>query len=151
MMVIAHVFLKLETVKNFVKPFCQKRRFGTRCYSQDVKVCQVLAKSPWECIYHVLSSFLENMIWKMSPLVLGKILGCLLTHWPPMASILFKIVRTCYSQFKCSYMKNEKCFCNFLFPFWYLHQILNFLSKNMMVIANVFPKLKTEKLRQTFL
>ena len=30
MMIIANVFPKLQTVKNFVTPLCKKRRFGTR-------------------------------------------------------------------------------------------------------------------------
>ena len=60
-----------------------------------------------------------------------------------MASILFKVVRICKSQFKCNYLKNQKLFLNFLFDLWNLHQILNILKKNMMVIANVLPKLQT--------
>ena len=75
MMVRANIFPKIQTVKNFVRPFCQKRRFGIPSYSQHVTVFQVLAKLPWERLYHFFSSFLENLIWKMSPLVLGKILG----------------------------------------------------------------------------
>ena len=74
-MVIANIFQKLETPKNLVRPFCKKRRFGTRSYSQDVKVCQILAKSTWACFYQVFSSFWENLIWRRSPLVLGKILS----------------------------------------------------------------------------
>ena len=74
MIVIANIFGKLQTVKDFVRPFCKKRRFGTRSYSENVKVCQVLAKSPWECFYHVFSSFWGKLIWKLFPLVLGKIL-----------------------------------------------------------------------------
>ena len=34
----------------------------------------------------------------------------------------------------------------FLFHFWILHQILNILTQNMMVIANLFPKLQTVKI-----
>ena len=62
-----------------------------------------------------------------------------------MASILFKIVRTCNSQFKCNYLKSEKLCLDFLFHLWNLHQILNILKKKMLVIANVFPKLQTVK------
>ena len=62
-----------------------------------------------------------------------------------MTSILFNIARTCNSQFKCKYLKNDKLFPNFLFHFWNLHKILNFLNKKMMVIADVFPKLQTGK------
>ena len=60
-----------------------------------------------------------------------------------MASILFKVVRICKSQFKCNYLKNQKLFLNFLFDLWNLHQTLNILKKNMMMIANVLPKLQT--------
>ena len=62
-----------------------------------------------------------------------------------MPSIPFKIVRICYSQFKWIYLENQKLFLNFLFHFWNLHQILKFLKKRMIVIANVFPKLQTVK------
>ena len=45
-MVLANVFPELQTVKSFVTPLCKKRRFGTRLQSRDVKVSQILAKSP---------------------------------------------------------------------------------------------------------
>ena len=57
-----------------------------------------------------------------------------------MASNLLKIVRIYNSQFKCSYLKNQKYFQNFFFHFWNLRLILNILKKRMIVIANVFPK-----------
>ena len=75
MMVIPNVFPKLQTWKNFVRPFCKKRRFGTRSSSQDVKMCQSLAKSPWECFFHIFSSFWGKFSLKMSPLDVGEILG----------------------------------------------------------------------------
>ena len=65
-----------------------------------------------------------------------------------MASILFNIARICNSKFKCQYLKNEKLFFDVLFHFWNLHRILNILKKKMMIIANVFPKLKTVKKRR---
>ena len=46
MIVIANVFPKLQTVKNFVRPLFKKRRFGTRFDTQHDKVSQVLEKSP---------------------------------------------------------------------------------------------------------
>ena len=45
MMVIAHVFLKLETPENFVTPLCKKCFFGTCLDSQHVKVSRILADS----------------------------------------------------------------------------------------------------------
>ena len=71
--------------------------------------------------------------------------GCLLTHWPPMATILFINAWICNSQFKCNYPKNEKIILYFLFHFTNLHQILNIWKKAMMVVANVFLKLQTVK------
>ena len=72
-MVLANVFLKLLTVKNFVTPLCKKHRFGTRLDSRNVKVPKILAKSPWECFYYLFSSIWRKLIWKISPLGLGEI------------------------------------------------------------------------------
>ena len=68
------VFQKLQTVKNLLRLLSKKRRFRTRFDSQHVKVFQILAKSQWEQFYDVFSSFSGKLIWKTSPLVLGKIL-----------------------------------------------------------------------------
>ena len=89
------------------------------------------------------SSFWGKLIWKMCPLVLSEILEVFLNTLTQMTSILFKVLRICNSQFKCNYLKNQKLFLNFLFYLWNLHQILNNLKKNMMIIANVLPKSQT--------
>ena len=46
MIVIAKVFPKLQTVKNFVTLLSKKRGFGTRLDSRHAKVSGILAKSP---------------------------------------------------------------------------------------------------------
>ena len=46
MMIIANLFPKLQTLKNFARPLIKKRRFGTRFRTQHDKVSQILAKSP---------------------------------------------------------------------------------------------------------
>ena len=74
MIVIANAFPKLQTVKIFVRPLSKKRRFKTCSHTQHVKASQILARSPWERFDHVLSSFSEKLISKLSPLVLGQIL-----------------------------------------------------------------------------
>ena len=66
-----------------------------------------------------------------------------------MASIPFNIARIFDSQFKCSYLKNEKLFLNFLFLLWNLQQILNILNRKDVVIGNVFPNLKAVKILVT--
>ena len=83
MIVIANVFPKLQTVKNLVGTLSKRRHFRARFDSQLVKSSQILAKSQWERFYHDFSSFSGKLIWKMSPLVLGEILGAFvntLTH-----------------------------------------------------------------------
>ena len=145
MIVIANVFPKLQTVKILLRPLSKKRRFRTRIHSQDVKALKMLPISSWQRFYHVFSSFSGKLIWKMSPLVLVKILGSLLTHWQTMPSIPFKIMRICYAQFKCNYQKNQKLFLNFLFHFFNLHQVLKISKEKIIVLANVFPKLQTVK------
>ena len=75
MIVIANVYQKLQTVKILVRPRSKKRSFRSAFDSQHVKASEILAKSPWECFYHVFSSLSGKLIWKMSPLVLAEILG----------------------------------------------------------------------------
>ena len=69
----------------------------------------------------------------------------LLTHWLPITSILFRIVRIFRSLFICNYLKNKNFSLGFLFHLWNLHQILNIFKKKKIVRANVFLKLQTLK------
>ena len=73
--VIANLFPKLQSVKIFVRKRSKEHRLRTGFGSQHVKASQMLVKSRWERFYHVFSSFSTNLIWKISPLVLGEILG----------------------------------------------------------------------------
>ena len=62
-----------------------------------------------------------------------------------MASILFRILRICSSLFKYNDLENKKHFLKFLVRFWNLYQILMNFERKMIVVANIFPKLKTVK------
>ena len=75
MIVIANVFPKLQTVKNFVRTFSKKHCFRQCFDSEHVKASQILAKYPLEHFYQVFSYFSGILIQKVSPLVLGEILG----------------------------------------------------------------------------
>ena len=70
--------------------------------------------------------------------------GFLLTHWQPMTSILFGIVRICSSLFKCNYLKDKKN-SEVLLPFIESSLSLNDFRKKMMVITNLFPILQNVK------
>ena len=70
---------------------------------------------------------------------------CLLTHCPPMKSILFLIETISRYQFRCYYLRNKKFFLNFLLHFWNLAEILYILEQYMTLIDFAFPKLLTPK------
>ena len=72
---IDKLFPKLQTLKFFLRILPQEHRFRTGFGSLHVKASQLLAKSPRDRFYHVLLSFLGKLIWNMSPLVSGEILG----------------------------------------------------------------------------
>ena len=148
LIVIGNVFPKLQTLKSLVRPLSKKPCFRTPFDSQHVKASNVLAKSPWECFYHFFSSFSRKSIWKISPLVLGEILG------------LFFNTLTAYDKYPvqdCENLplpvqmqlseKSKGIFSIFFFlDFWNLHKILNILKEKMIVTANVFAKLQTVKI-----
>ena len=133
MIVIANVFPKLQTVKNLFRPLCKKLFFGTRLDSRRLKVSRILAK---ECFYDLFSSIWGKSIWKISPIVLGE------------TQKVFVNRLTADGKYRGHYCVNlqlpiqgQLLFLNFLFQFWNLHQILNILKKNMIVIGNMFPNL----------
>ena len=156
-------------MKILVRKLSKKRHFRKRFHSQHVKVSKVLAKSPSEQFYHVFSWFWGKLIWKMSLLGLGQILGVFVQimsadckypvqycqnlrlliqmqkHWLPMVSILFNIARICNSWLKCNNLKKEKIFWIFCSIYGIYIKFGTFRKKKMMVIANVFPKLQTVK------
>ena len=141
--VIGNLFPKLAIVQSLVTPLTIQRSLKTSFDSQHVKRFQTLVKSSWKHFSHIFSSLWGEIIWKISPWLKFEIIGFLLTHWLPITSILFWIVRNCRSRFKSSYLKNKKHFLGFLLHLWNLHQIWNVFKKKKIVIANVFPKLAT--------
>ena len=78
MIVIANVFPQLQNVKKLARTLSKEQRFRTGFGSQHVKAAQIPAKSCWQHIYHVFPSFSGKLIWKISPVVLGEILGVFL-------------------------------------------------------------------------
>ena len=82
----------------------------------------------------------------MSPLVLGEILG---ESFNTLAADGKYFVQYCVNlplPIQMQLFKNQKLVLNFFSHFLNLQQILNILKQTMIVIANVFQKLQTEKL-----
>ena len=127
-----------------VRPPTRKRRVRTCFDGYQVKGSKTLVKSSWEHFDHIFSSLWGELIRKKCPLFKFKIIEVFVnTHGLPITSILFRFVRICRFQFNCNYLKNKKHLLGFLFHLWNLHQILNIFKKKKILIANVFPKLRT--------
>ena len=144
-MVIANVFPKLETVKVLVRPPAKKHPFRKGFDWQRVKVSQILAKSPWQHIYHLCSSFWGKLIWKRSPLVLGETLRMFVDTLSADAKYPVEYYESFRLPIEMQLSEKRKTFSNLLLYFSNLHQMSNILRKKMVVIANVFPKLQTVK------
>ena len=77
--VIANVFMNIQTLKYLVAPLSKKRRFRTSFDSQHLKGSQTLVKCPWENFYHMFWTLWGEMIRKISPLLKFEIIGVFLT------------------------------------------------------------------------
>ena len=102
MIVIANAFPKLQTVKNLFRTLSKRRRFRAWFDSQHIK----RPKNLWNLHESTFIMFFHH-------LVLREILGCLLTQWLVMATILFKIASICNSQLKWNYLENKNVFLIF--------------------------------------
>ena len=90
-------------------------------------------------------SFSGNLIWNMSPLLLGEVSVLFVSRLTPNGKYLVQDCGNMLLSIQMQLSQKQKSFSNFLFHFWNLHQILHILKKKMMVIPNLFPKLHTVK------
>ena len=145
MIAITNVFPILQTAKNLVRPLCEKRRFRTPFDSQHVKVSLILTKSPREHFYHVFSSFLGKLIWKMSPLMLGKILGVFVNTYTADGKYPVQYCENLQFPIPTQLSEKRKTFSQFFVTFPKATSNFKHFGNRMMVIANVFPILQTLK------
>ena len=105
MIVIATLFRKLETVKDFVTPLSKKHTFRALFYSQHVRGSQTLVKSAWEhFIFFFFHDSERNWLGNYLPYWYVKSYGCFVTHWLAMRSIPFGIVRISRPRLKWNYL-----------------------------------------------
>ena len=90
-------------------------------------------------------SFYWNLIWKMSPLLIGEILEVFVNTLTADDKCPLQDCENLPLPIQMQLSEKRKTFFIFLFYFWNLHQILNVLKKKIIVIANVFHKLQTLK------
>ena len=70
-----YVFPILQTLKHLVRPMSKKHRLRTPFNSQHVKGTQTLVKCTRQYLYHIFPSILGKLSYKMSLLVICKMLG----------------------------------------------------------------------------
>ena len=146
MFVIANVFAKLQTVKELFRTLSKKRCFRTRINSRHVKVSQIHGKSWWANIYDVSSSFSWRFVWKMSPLVLGEILGVFITTL--IADDKYR-VQDCENlplAIQMQWYEKQKNFSQFFVPFLESTWNFKYFENKVIVIANIFPELQNVKI-----
>ena len=85
------------------------------------------------------------LIWKMTPLVLGEILGMFVNTLTGDGKYSVQDRENLPVPIQMILSENQKLFLSFFFHFLNLHLILNILKERMMVIAHVFPDLQTVK------
>ena len=127
-------------------PVSKNPCFRTPFDVQHVKEGPKHLQNLHESNFITFPSLQGKWIWKMSPLVIREILG---------VSDNTVTADGKYPLWNCENLplpiqmklsnKTKNFFSFFLFYFWNLNQILNFLKKKMIVRANVFPNLQTVK------
>ena len=145
MTLIAEVFANLRSPKYKVRSISIKSRFN-RCFKkQHGKRAQTVLKSAWQSLYHIYWLLWTQLTFKKSLLVICKIS----TLFPNTLSGDGK-----YSLFnrdnlmqliQMEVSRKQKNVLIFFLHFWNLVEILNIFKKKMTLIADVFPKLWTQK------
>ena len=106
MIVIANVFPKLKSVKDWVRSLSKKRCFRTPFGSHHVKVSQTCVKSSWEHLYHIFSSLQEKLIWKISLSVICEIIGAFVDTLTVNDKYPVRNCENFHSQFRRNYLKS---------------------------------------------
>ena len=146
MLVMTNVFVKLKTAKDVVGQMSKEPCFRTLFDIQYVKGSQRLVKSAWEQFYHVVSPLWGKLIWKTSFLVICKILGVLVNTFTANDKYPLRNYENLSLSIQMQLSEKWNTFSQFFVSFLeFPSDFEQFEKKNMMVIANVFPKLKTVK------
>ena len=117
MIVIANVFPKLQTVKEFVKKLARKRRFRNSFDSQNVNGCQTLVKPAWEHFYSIFGSLRREMPWKISLLFKFEILGVFVNTLTADGKYPVWDCENLKFRIQLQLSSNQKTFSHFFVPF----------------------------------
>ena len=141
---IAYLFPKLQTAKDAITHSSKNSCFRSAFEKQHDKQSQTLLKSAWHQLHHVYWWLWRKLSWKNSVLVICKILG-LFVNTLAADDKYFLLNKDILTQPIGMQFSITKTFCTVFFSFlhfWYLDQLLNIL---MILIAYLFPMLRTVK------
>ena len=122
----------------------KRSRFRGPFDNQHGKRVEPMFKSIWQHLYHIHPSLPSQLNWKKSLFFTCQILGLLVDTLTANENypVLNRDNLTIPIQMQLS--QKRKSFC-FLLDFWKLGEILNILTKKMMLIDFVISKLRTPK------
>ena len=145
MIFIGNVFPQLLTVEDLVRPLYKKRCFRTPFDSQHVKGSRTSLKSAWEQFYHIFSSLLEKLIWKMSLLVICEMFGAIFKTQTIDDKYPIQNCENLKLPIQMQLSNKRTTFSRVFPPFLAFTSIFKEFERNMIVISKVFPKLPTVK------
>ena len=111
-------------LKNSLKAPFQNRLWKSTCESVP-NACKISMRPFWSCF----PSLSRKLIWRMSPLVLGEILGVFLNTLTSDGKYHVQGCKNLQLKISMQLSEKQKHFLKFLFHFWNLYQILNILKK----------------------
>ena len=124
----------------------KKSRFWGPFYKQHGKPAQALSKSASQHLYHIHSSLSSQLSLKTSLLLTCQIFRLLVTTLAANEKYPVLNRDNLTIPFQIHLSRNTKSFVIILLHLWNLDEILNILTKKMMVIDFVISKLRTKLL-----
>ena len=123
----------------------KKSRFWGPFYKQHGKPAQALSKSASQHLYHIHSSLSSQLSLKTSLLLTCQIFRLLVTTLAANEKYPVLNRDNLTIPFQIQLSRNTKSFVIILLHLWNLDELLNILTKKMMVIDFVISKLRTPK------
>ena len=145
MTLIVEVFSKLGTPRNMVTSMSKKSRFKGSFAKQHGKRAQTLLKFAWQNLYHIYWSLWRQLTFKKFLLVICKISRLFPNTLSADGKYSLLNRDNLTQEIHMQVSRKQKNFLIFFLDFWNLVEILNIFLKNLTLIADVFPKLRTQK------
>ena len=146
MTLIANLFRKWRTLKNLVRSMSKKSFFQGSFIKQHSKCAQTFLKCQGQLFYHIYWSLLRQLSHKKSLLLICKIWRLFINTLSADGEYYLFNRDNLTEPIHMQVYRKQKTFSRFFFAF--LKSNLNFehfQKKKMSLIADVFPKLRTQK------